>query len=165
MADSPQTPAYSHPRRPPRLRWVVRSAPIYFVTFVTYERQRWLAVEEIHAAFRTFAEVAASEHEVFIGRYVIMPDHIHLFVRGGPEFRLGRWIGALKRTLARARPGAVRDNRLWQEGFVDHLVRHDESLDEKWTYVRENPVRAGLVARTDDWPFAGCIHVLDHAEA
>jgi len=33
---------------------------------------------------------------------VIMPDHVHLFVRGGHDFRLGPWIGALKQTLAKA---------------------------------------------------------------
>ena len=30
-----------------------------------------------------------------VGRYVIMPDHVHLFVRGADGFALGRWIGLL----------------------------------------------------------------------
>ena len=34
-------------------------------------------------------------------------------------------------------------------------MRDDESYTEKWIYVRENPVRAGLVARADDWPYQG----------
>ncbi len=196
------------PRRPPRLPFVFqRSTPIYFVTFLTHQRRSWLAGPEVHAAFVAFAEAAAREHEVFIGRYVLMPDHVHLFVRGGPAFRLGAWVGTLRRCLARARPSASqsdaatsapcshgplgresdtpcsqgaprredathhreggtprRAERIWQEGFFDHLLRHDESLDQKWAYVRENPVRAGLVARWEDWPYAGCLHVLDHAE-
>ena len=32
-----------------------------------------------------------------------------------------------------------------QEGFFDHLLRSYESYAQKWEYVRENPVRAGLV--------------------
>jgi hypothetical protein len=44
------------------------------------------------------------------------------------------------------------------EGFFDHVLRSRESYEQKWLYVRENPVRAGLVQRVDDWPFAGEIH-------
>ena len=36
----------------------------------------------------------------------------------------------------------------WQKGLFDHVLRSGESYDEKWDYVRENPVRAGLV---QDW--------------
>jgi len=46
---------------------------------------------------------------------------------------------------------------LWQPEFFDHLVRSAESRAEKWAYVRENPVRAGLVIRAEDWPFAGAV--------
>ena len=46
---------------------------------------------------------------------------------------------------------------LWQPEFFDHLLRSRESRSEKWAYVRENPVRAGLVARAENWPFAGAV--------
>ena len=40
-------------------------------------------------------------------------------------------------------------------GFFDHLLRSEESYAQKWDYVRENPVRAQLVERVEDWPYAG----------
>jgi putative transposase len=43
----------------------------------------------------------------------------------------------------------------WQKGFFDHMIRSHESYDEKWMYVRNNPVRAGLVLSAEDWPYAG----------
>jgi hypothetical protein len=43
----------------------------------------------------------------------------------------------------------------WQAELFDHLIRSDESYDEKWDYVRNNPVRAGLANSADDWRFAG----------
>ena len=46
---------------------------------------------------------------------------------------------------------------IWQEEFFDHVLRGTESYAEKWTYVRENPVRKGLVANADDWPWQGSI--------
>jgi putative transposase len=33
----------------------------------------------------------------------------------------------------------------WQKDFFDHVLRSEEPYQEKWHYVRENPVRAGLV--------------------
>ena len=50
---------------------------------------------------------------------------------------------------------------IWQRGFFDHLLRSAESYGQKWNYVRENPVRAGLVAQPEDWPYAGEIIRID----
>ena len=49
---------------------------------------------------------------------------------------------------------------IWQEEFFDHVLRSDETYSQKWDYVRENPVRAGLVARVEDWPWQGEIDSL-----
>lgn len=54
-------------------------------------------------------------------------------------------------------------NPVWQRGFFDHVLRSDESYAQKWDYVRENPVRAGLVKRAEDWPYAGEIVLVDRA--
>jgi hypothetical protein len=43
----------------------------------------------------------------------------------------------------------------WQKGFFDHLIRHSESYSQKWEYVRQNPVRAGLVSSPGEWPWQG----------
>jgi len=42
---------------------------------------------------------------------------------------------------------------LWQRGFFDHLIRNTESYAQKWDYVRENPVRAGLVSAAENWKY------------
>ena len=45
-------------------------------------------------------------------------------------------------------------------GFFDHILRNDESYTEKWKYVRENPVHAGVVQRAHDWPYQGeCVFI------
>ena len=91
---------------------------------------------------------------------MIMPDHVHLFVRGGDRsFTLSSWMGGLKRAMC----VALKSPRLWRPGFFDHIVRSDESYAEKWNYVRNNPVRAGLVATADQWPCQGEIVMIDRA--
>ena len=153
---------HERPKLPPRLRWVFPHNPVYFITFCTYERKKLLACDAVHAVLIAFAERASSQHNAAVGRYVIMPDHVHLFVRGPDDFEIGRWIGMLKQTLSKQITSAGK-LPLWQRGFFDHLLRSDESYAQKWNYVRENPVRAGLVKDADDWPYAGEIVVIDRA--
>ena len=112
---------------------------------------------EIHEAFRAFA-IRAEKYNVAVGRYAIMPDH-HLFVRGDRSFTLSSWLGGLKRAMC----VALKSPRLWQPGFFDHILRSDESYAKKWNYVRDNPVRAGLVETADEWPYQGEITVIDQA--
>ena len=152
------------PRRPPRISVFQHYAsPVYFVTFCTYDRRPWLATTQVHGGFVHFAENAEHRFNIAVGQYVIMPDHVHLFVCGPKDFVLGRWIGLLKQTLAKAAGKPAAGGTPWQEGFFDHLLRSDESMSEKWGYIRRNPVRAALVQRPEDWPYQGQVVPIDRA--
>jgi putative transposase len=50
----------------------------------------------------------------------------------------------------------------WQKGFFDHVLLSAESYSQKRHYVRENPVRAGLASRWEDWPYLGESHPLEY---
>jgi len=91
-----------------------------------------------------------------------MPDHVHLFVRGPDDFQVGPWAGRLKQALAKHIALAWR-SPIWQRGLFDHVLRSDESYTQKWNYVRNNPVRAGLVTNADDWAYSGKIVFIDRA--
>jgi REP element-mobilizing transposase RayT len=152
-------------RMPPRLarldRLYVRT-PIYFVTACTVQRRRLLACPEIQSAFVRFAE-RGQELGAWIGVYALMPDHLHLFVALDDErITLSRWVRALKGVLSHdlRQMGVAAPH--WQKGFFDHVLRSDESASQKWEYVRDNPVRAGLVATWDQWPYAGEIFPLEY---
>lgn len=142
--------------RPPRLTMLAPCVrPFYFVTFNTHRRSAILAQEAVHQAFIQFCGQAL-ERGVTVGQYVIMPDHVHLFVVLHPEgLTLARWVQSLKSCLGKTllRLGVKRPH--WQEGFFDHVLRSDESYGQKWEYVRQNPVRAGLVKSPEDWPCQG----------
>ncbi len=92
---------------------------------------------------------------IHTGRYVLMPDHVHLFVSVPRSFRLEQYVRLLKQYLNRTLRLTSEASRLWQPGFFDHLIRAHESYQEKWEYVLQNPVRAGLVESSQDWPYQG----------
>ena len=166
------------PRLPPRLNRIFPHDPVFFVTACTHRRKRMLANTRVHESFISFSARAYSDHNIAVGRYVIMPDHIHLFVCGPVDFELGRWMGELKQHLQKAiighsaqrlRAASPTGRRLqsairspvWQRGFFDHVLRNEETYGEKWNYVRDNPVRAGFVTNADHWPYAGEIILID----
>ena len=148
----------SHSKKPRRLTQIFQSydAPLYFVTFCTAHRKPILANDLIHAQLRQFAK-QIEPRGAAIGRYVIMPDHIHCFIRLAPELKLGTTVKLMKRSLSSAISAPMPH---WQPGFFDHLLRHDESYSEKWKYVYNNPVRAGLVEQSDNWPYQGEIVII-----
>jgi putative transposase len=144
--------------RPPRLGRLFEeySSPLSYITFNAHGRAAVLADAQVQQRFEQFA-AGAREREIYVGRYVLMPDHAHLFVAGPQEFKLEAWVRMLKLWLS----GAIHAPRPhWQEGVFDHLIRNNESYAEKWEYVRLNPVTAGLVARSEEWPFQGEINAL-----
>src|SRR5205085_5788156 len=91
-----------YPRVPPRLDRLFPSNPVFFVTACTHRRRPLLAADAVHNGFVCFSRRAYDEHSIAVGRYVIMPDHIHLFVCGPNDFELGRWIAMLKQCLEKA---------------------------------------------------------------
>jgi REP element-mobilizing transposase RayT len=146
-------------RRPPRLDLVYADQPVYFVTFCTRNRKEIPSLDSAKVALEKYVHRAIEKLNTALGRYVIMPDHVHLFVCVDVESLLSQWVGGLKRAMA----VAVSTARLWQPGFFDHVLRSDEPYSEKWEYERENPVRAGLVEAADDWPYQGEIVLIDRA--
>jgi REP element-mobilizing transposase RayT len=81
-----------------------------------------------------------------------MPDHAHLIVAPveDRDLSVGDFAAGFKRLL---RKNLGLQDWEWQRGCFDRLLRSDEDLESKWIYVQENPVRAGLVQRAEDWPF------------
>jgi putative transposase len=145
--------------RPHRLGLIYVDHPLYFVTFTTRDRRAFPSLDDAQLALQRYACGGIDKFDVALGRYVIMPDHVHLFIRGGRNFTLSSWIGGLKRAMS----VVLKSPHIWQPGFFDHILRSDESYAEKWNYVRDNPVRAGLVKAADDWLYQGEIVVIDRA--
>jgi hypothetical protein len=177
--------------RPPRLKRLDRlftSHPLYFVTTNTEDRKPILANAKVHEDFRNFCQ-AGLTRGVFVGKYVLMSDHLHLFVAFGDEYEsalvecrrsqsaatggepvaavcdrrlslLSEWMKSLKNSLSKTLRGMNVPAPHWQKGFFDHVMRSEESYSEKWLYVAENPARKKLTARLEDWPYQGEIYPL-----
>jgi REP element-mobilizing transposase RayT len=147
-----------------RLETIWIEPPIYFVTTCARDRRPLFAQPETASILIDELRGARRRHGWRIGRFVVMPDHLHFFCTcdgSSNSVPLSRSIGSFKEWTAKRLMAIGVEGPIWQKQFFDHLLRSPRSYDDKWTYVRENPVRAGLVAKAEDWPFAGEIAALD----
>lgn len=139
---------------------------IFFVTTCTRDRKAILAAEQVVEILIQEWRSGCERYRWHVGRYVIMPDHMHLFCAPDPNSEsLSVFVGAWKRWSSRRiselpRTASAATGPIWQREFFDHLLRSEESDNQKWNYVRDNPVRAGLVQNADEWSLAGEIELL-----
>ena len=128
---------------PPRIPVWLRADQevVYFLTFCVARRERALANDEAFAAFESTIARLTNWNVIAA---VLMPDHVHLLIAPNDrELPVGNASGAIKRWIRLELVATWQ----WQPGSFDRLLRSDESAEEKWQYIRENPVRAGLVEK------------------
>ena len=88
---------------------------------------------------------------------VVMPNHVHLLLTplrdlDGNLYSLVGILQGIKSASAHSLNRALqRTGPVWQEESFDHVLRSEESFAEKLEYVRQNPVRRGLVSRPADY--------------
>ena len=128
-------------------------AVIVFLTVCADKRRSLFASPEIHQLLINSWQNA----EVWsVGRYVIMPNHIHLFCApSAPCYpSLRKWVQFWKALVSKSWPRSD-EHPVWQKSFWDTQLRRSDSYSEKWEYVRFNPVRAGLCRQPEMWSYQG----------
>lgn len=107
--------------------------------------------------------------------YVIMPNHFHLVVKTNNDVTISQCIGNLKRISSRhinawldqnretsfltqledcARQEPAKDCRIWKPRFDSLVITQEKTLRQKIEYIHNNPVKAGLVFKPDEWRYS-----------
>ena|SRR5437762_8527355 len=124
-----------------------RFGATYFITLCcSAKRQNQLCrtptAQQIFKTARTYDERGVW----YLDLMLLMPDHLHALIAIDGKSSLSKIISDFKRATVKF--AGIR----WQRNFFDHRLRHDESLEEKAAYIRNNPVRAGLILG-GGWPY------------
>ena len=158
-------PRYVRPR--------VSGATVFFTVCLRDRRHSLLAdhVDRLREAVR----VTRMERPFEIVAMVVLPDHLHCVWRlpaGDSDYSVrwgaikGRFSASIRRAgfappVPERLPGggvnpALRKGQvgIWQERFWEHHIRIEEDLAMHVRYCHINPVKHGLVARPEDWPWS-----------
>jgi putative transposase len=142
---------------------IANQSVLIFITCTVAKRRPLLSRPEVHQLLR---EVWCRSNHWLVGRYVLMPDHLHLHCasRTLPRTPLKRWMEFWRATASREWPWPA-EKPVWQKDFFDRQLRSTESYAQNSAYRLENPVRAGLVRNAADWPYQGELNPLTWHEA
>ena len=134
------------PHDPPH--FIGTSDAVFFITICCQPKgENQLCHPEVAQTLFASTRFYWDRHLWGVPLLVLMPDHLHLLATFGPDVSMQKVIRNWKRYTATH--AGIR----WQRDFFDHRLRNDEIFEEKAAYILNNPVRAGFVARTDDWPY------------
>ena len=107
-----------------------------------------------YLAYRHRLALQCAKHGVAVWAYCLMPNHVHLIVTPKTADGLGRAIGEAHRQYARQRNRAQQASGHVWEGRYYSVALDDAHLVAAARYVARNPVRAGLVARAEEWQWS-----------
>ena len=138
-----------------RLPHLQRDGQRHFVTFCTFHR--WILPD---AARSIALQCCLHDNDIkyFLHVATIMPDHAHLIFtpvvnsEKSEIYSLAEIMGGIKGASAQLINRKLdRRGRVWQTESFDHVLRSSESLDAKIDYILDNPIRAGLASKWEDY--------------
>ena len=110
------------------------------------ERMATLFIDVLHGY--TLAE------KFKVREFVVMRNHVHLLITVGGDMSIERAVQMIKGGFSyRAKKELEYAGEIWQRGFSDVRVKDEESYLAHRSYIYDNPVKAGLVSRADEYPY------------
>jgi REP element-mobilizing transposase RayT len=127
----------------------------YFVTLCADQGDPFAEPELARSVLATLDWLRA-HRGIAIYAFCLMPDHLHLLLRlAGDGKTLGDVVRSMKLFTTRRSWQLGHDGQLWQDRFYDHVVRRSENAQATAEYIRQNPVRRGLVHEPEEYPWSG----------
>ncbi len=148
---------------------ISRDSPCLSITAVAKDRLPVFRTDAIKTILCTALDEARRSGGFFIFAHVVMPEHLHLitsgarkpsdtlrFIKGVASRRIIQHLkeGGFHTSLEKLR-GAKRADRheytLWERHSNVMLLTAESTFMERVHYVHQNPVRAGLVERAEQY--------------
>ena len=96
----------------------------------------------------------AQQQKFVVHDFVVMPNHVHILLTVSPDTNMETAVQLIKGGFSyRARKELGFTGEVWQRGFSDVYIPHRESFLTHREYIEQNPVRAGLTALAEEYPF------------
>lgn len=143
---------------PDGLKRLHHSGQSHFLTFSCYHRHPLLAQMQMQETFLLALEQTRRRFQMRIYGYVVMPEHVHLLLSEPDENMLSNAVQLLKSKVSiQARKQGKRiagESPFWQTRYFDHNIRNSEGFVTQLRYIHRNPVKRGLCATPEDWPWS-----------
>lgn len=127
----------------------------YALTFCCHSRQPLFTNRQTVDRVLTQIRRAADDEQFALPAYCFMPDHLHLLVEALVDVSNGLKFISRAKQFSGYYYKQKHHRTLWQRYGYEHVLRDDEDTRRVARYIFENPLRAGLVASPQNYPFMG----------
>ena len=139
----------------PRLPRSLQSGLVYHVISRGNAQARVFHKPQDYEAFLDLLAAAKQRTPVRLFAFCLMPNHFHLVVEPESQASLSRFMQWLMTShVRRYHQHYQSSGHVWQGRFKSFPIQRDEHLLTVLRYVRQNPVRASLVATESEWPWS-----------
>jgi putative transposase len=146
----------------PRIARIVGTGYPHHIVERGNNRERVFANPIDYEKYLSFLSKYSEEKETAVLAYCLMPNHIHLLVRPPGEDTLAKMMQGI--TLCYSKyfnRENGRTGRLWECRYHSTVVDGDTYLWTVSKYIENNPVRAGIVKKPEDYPYSSAkAHIL-----
>jgi putative transposase len=127
----------------------------YFITACAHMQQNLFQRDQIAELMVSTLFKYSDAAEFELHEYVVMPNHIHVLLSIKPEQELSRVIQLVKGGFSHSlRENDIVFRAVWEQRYYDRRVRDANEFAEFSRYIRQNPVRKGLVEHEEDYPYS-----------
>ncbi len=145
-----------------RLRRISLTDRIFFVTTNLQPKAAPFSPSERTLLLESLA-TEKRRRSLYLYAYVVMPSHVHLLLDPG-EQALSDLLRNYKSKAALALVNlGTRRGPFWQPRYYDSICRHARNFGDKLEYIHDNPVKAKLVSRPEDWPWSSAGWHVNHS--
>ncbi len=135
-------------------RYVIPGQPQHIIQRGNNRQAIFAAVAD-YQFFRDALVEAAAEHGLAIHAYVWMTNHVHLLATPGFEHSIGKVLQSVgRRYVQYFNRTYQRSGTLWEGRYRATVVDSEPYLLTLMRYIELNPVRAGMVATPQDYPWS-----------
>jgi putative transposase len=129
----------------------------FFITAVTANRRRIFQINTNADLLLNLFNEDRAKNRYQLHAFVIMPDHIHLLLTPAPNISIEKAMQFIKGGFS----FRLRSKReVWQSGFTKRRIEDAQDYANHATYIHENPIRARLCERAEDFPFSSASGII-----
>ena len=139
----------------PRIARVCAAGYPYHITQRGNNKEKVFFDDEDRRLYLDILQRYKNKYRIKILAYCLMGNHVHLLVVPGQEVSLARAMGGINLVYTQHVTRKYnRSGRLWQNRFFSSVVEEEPYLWAVMRYMEQNPVRARLVKKAEDYPWS-----------
>jgi len=140
---------------------IIKKGATYHVTGKINRSERIFEPVKVKELFLDIVKRAKNKYKFKLINFCVMDNHVHMEIKPGKKEKLSnimRWIFSVFAIYYNKANGLK--GHVWQDRFHSKVIEDKQHIIDVFNYIRDNPLKAGMVNETKDYPYGGVYYIL-----